>query len=277
MKLSRKIHILYGFILTILMAFTLTGCEFSNNSNDTNVFKVGMECSYAPFNWLQPNSKGDAVEIAGGWFACGYDVYIASKLAEAMNKKLEIVKIDWEGLLPALTSGKIDAIIAAMSATEDRRKAIDFTDKYYTSKVVVVMKKGSKYESSKSIRDFSGARITAQLGTIHYKLIDQMPGVLKQVATDDFSSTIASLNAGKIDCYVSEKATALTTIHANPNLMYIEFNDENGFKLSKDEIEVRIGVKKGNRLLNEINEALKSIDENTRKQLMEKAVKNSCA
>ena len=275
MKKSKNIHIWYSVILGFIMMFIFTGCS-ENGGNRKDKLTVGMECAYAPFNWIQPTSKGNAVEIAGGWYACGYDVYIASKLAEIMGKELEIVKIDWDGLLPALTSGKIDAIIAAMSATEDRRKAIDFTDKYYTSNVVLVTKKGSKYENAKSIEDFSGAKVTAQLGTIHYKLIDQMPGALKQVPTEDLSSTISSLNAGKIDCYVSEKATAMSTVHTNPNLKYIEFEEGKGFKFSKDEIEVRIGVKKGSKLKDEINEALKLIDEETRNKLMENAVEQSC-
>ncbi|MFL3952443.1 transporter substrate-binding domain-containing protein, partial [Pseudomonas aeruginosa] len=79
----------------------------------------------------------------------------------------------------ALQSGKIDAIIAGMSPTAERRKEIDFTDPYYESQLVVVVQKDSKYAKAKSLADLSGAKITAQLNTFHYTVIDQIPDVQK--------------------------------------------------------------------------------------------------
>ncbi len=276
MKSLKKINFL-SIVLTLTMLLFLAGCRSQSSQSGKPRLKVGMECAYAPFNWIQPYPSGDAVSVSGGWYACGYDVYIATKLAKLTGKELEIIKVDWDGLLPALTSGKIDVIIAGMSATEKRRQAIDFTDKYYTSNIVVVMKKDSKFSSAKSINDFAGAKVTGQLGTIPYDLIDQMNAVEKQTAMEDFSSIISSLNAKKIDCYVCEKAAALTATHMNPNLKYIEFERGKGFEYSEDEIEVRIGVRKENTdLKNQINEALKLVSEEERNELMEKAVENSC-
>lgn len=274
MKLINKVVNKCYILLSLFLVFLLSSC--SRNTESSNKFKVGMECSYAPFNWIQPSDRGDAVKISGNWYVCGYDVYIAQRIAEYLGKELEIVKIDWDGLLPALTSGKIDAIIAAMSPTESRRQSIDFTDEYYTSNVVVVLKKGNKYENAKSINDFKNAKVTAQLGTLQYNLIDQMDGVDKQTAMEDYPSIISSLNSGKIDCYVSEKPAAMTTVHMNPALTYIEFEKDKGFDFSKNETQIAIGVNKGNILRNQINDALKTISNETREKLMEKAVEVSC-
>lgn len=275
MRFIKKIVSNFHILLSMFLIFIFTGCS-NNNEESAKKFKVGMECSYAPFNWIQPSNKGNAVKISGDWYVCGYDVYIAQRIAEYLGKELEIIKIDWDGLLPALTSGKIDAIIAAMSPTENRRRSIDFTEEYYTSNVVVVLKKGNKYEKSKTINDFKGAKVTAQLGTLQYNLIDQMDGADKQVAMDDYPSIISSLNSGKIDCYVSEKPAAMTTVHMNPSLTYIEFENGKGFDFSSDETQIAIGVNKGNILRNQINDALKTISNSTREELMSKAVEVSC-
>ena len=243
-----------SIVFSICLLF-LSGC--SNNRDKEPVLKVGMECAYAPFNWIQPNGNHGAVEVAPNWYACGYDVYMAKLIAENMGRKLQIVKIDWDGLFPALTSGKIDAIIAGMSATETRKQSMDFTDNYYDSDIVVVVKKNSPYANAESLEDLKGARITGQLSTVHYDIfIDQIPGVEKQVAMEDFSAMVSAVNSGKIDGYVSERPSAMVAAYTNPNLKYIEFEKGKGFEFSQDEVSIAIGVKKGNPLRDEINVAL---------------------
>ena len=264
-------------IIFLICLMCLSGCSLNGNEKEA-VLKVGMECSYAPFNWIQPNANHGAVEVSPGWYACGYDVYMAKLIAQNMGRKLKIVKIDWDGLLPALTSGKIDAIIAGMSATEARRQSMDFTDNYYNSDIVIVVKKDSKYSGAKSLADFKGARVTGQLSTVHYDLfIDQIPGVEKQAAMEDFSAMVSAVNAGKIDGYVSERPSAMVAAYTNPNLKYIEFEKGKGFEFSQDEVSIAIGLRKGAPIKDEINIALRQIDEETRKQLMEEAVEHQPA
>ena len=105
----------------------------------------------------------------------------------------------------ALTSGTIDAIIAGMSPTAERWETIDFSDNYYKSDLVMVVRKGGAYENATSIQDFSGAKITAQLNTFHYSVIDQIDGVIKETAMDNFSAMRVALESGLIDGYVSER------------------------------------------------------------------------
>ena len=79
------------------------------------------------------DSNGGVKIDGNAEYAGGYDVEIAKKIADGLGKELVIVKTEWDGLVPALISGKIDAIIAGMSPTEERKETIDFSDNYYTS------------------------------------------------------------------------------------------------------------------------------------------------
>ena len=255
-----------------LVLFFSTGCQ--KVFDTSHQFRVGMECAYAPFNWTQYTDANGAVRIEGGGeFAGGYDVEVAKILAEKMGKELVIVKNDWDGLLPALTSGKIDAILAGMTATEVRRHTIDFTHPYYTSDIVVVVAKDGKYANAKSILDFSGARITGQLATVHYGIIDQMKGVIKFPAKEDFASMVIGVSSGEIDGYISEFPGATSAVYTNSHLTYVEFKESNGFNLTEEERSISIGLKKNDPLKYEIDKILSAISSEQRDNLMEKAIK----
>ncbi len=181
------------FVTVVALMLLMTG--FAHAAT----LKVGMECNYAPFNWTQSEATEFTIPLASGGFADGYDVQVARLLAQALGMDLEIVKIEWDGLPMALSSGKIDAIIAGMSPTTELKLTIDFSAPYYESDLVIVVKKGSPYENAATLRDFSGAKITGQLNTFHYSVIDQIPGVLKQTALDTFPAMIVALSSGRID------------------------------------------------------------------------------
>ena len=105
-----------------------------------------MECAYEPYNWTDMDGTSlGAVPISGegkdGLYANGYDVQIAQYVANKLGMKLEIYSIEWDSLIPALESGAIDAIAAGMSPTAERTQQIDFTDTYYESNLVVIIRK----------------------------------------------------------------------------------------------------------------------------------------
>lgn len=266
--------------LTLLVSamLVLSGCGGSNSSDSSKggTFKVGLEAGYPPFNWTQKDDSNGAVKIEGtSEYAGGYDVEIAKKIADSLGKKLVIVKTEWDGLVPALTSGKIDAIIAGMSPTEKRKKTIDFSENYYKSNLVMVVKKGGKYEGAKSLADFSGAKVTAQLNTFHYDVIDQIEGVKKATAMDNFPAMRVALESGIIDGYVSERPEAVSASSANDNFAMVEFED--GFKTSEDDTAIAVGLKKGSELKEKINEVLKGISEEEQTKIMDEAIKNQPA
>jgi len=268
--MRKKIALL---LVAVLGAMTvLGGCGTKIGENSENVFKVGMEAGYAPFNWTQSDDSNGAVLIEGTQeYAGGYDVEIAKKIAESMGKELVIVKTIWDGLQPALESGTIDAIIAGMSPTAERKESIDFSDNYYKSDLVLVVKKGGAYENAKTLADFSGAKVTAQLNTFHYGVIDQIPGVNKLTAMDDFAAMRVALESGVIDAYVSERPEAISASAANDNFTFAELTD--GFETSDDDTAIAVGIKKGNKdLLEAVNKALSGITEEERQNIMDQAI-----
>lgn len=267
-------------VLLISSILLLAGCGTSTSSDsgssEDNTFKVGLEAGYAPFNWTQNDDSNGAVKIDGSAeYAGGYDVEIAKKVAEGLGKELVIVKTEWDGLVPALTSGKIDAIIAGMSPTAERKETIDFSDNYYTSNLVMVVKKGSTYEGATSIQDFNGAKITAQLNTFHYTVIDQIEGVEKKTAMDNFPAMRVALESGMIDGYVSERPEGISASSANENFVMVEF--EEGFETSEDDTAIAVGLQKGSELTEKINEILAGISEDERTSIMDSAIQNQPA
>ncbi len=264
-------------VLLVSTMLLIAGCGTSKSSksgsSEDNTFKVGLEAGYAPFNWTQNDAANGGVKINGSAeYAGGYDVEIAKKVAEGLGKELVIVKTEWDGLVPALTSGKIDAIIAGMSPTAERKETIDFSDNYYTSNLVMVVKKGSKFEGATSIQDFKGAKVTAQLNTFHYSVIDQIKGVDKKTAMDNFPAMRVALESGMIDGYVSERPEGVSASAANENYVMVEFED--GFKTSSDDTAIAVGLEKGSKSTDKINEILKGISEEERTSIMDTAIKN---
>ena len=135
-------------IVTLASGGTVT--EFAVHcdapATTTGTLKIGMECAYAPYNWTDTEGTSlGAVPISSegqnGLYANGYDVQIAQYVANRLGLKLEIYAMEWDSLIPAVNSGAIDAIIAGMSPTAERAQQVDFTDTYYESNLVVIIRK----------------------------------------------------------------------------------------------------------------------------------------
>src|SRR5699024_9873039 len=99
-------------LLSLVLVFVLlipANIGLASDDTDSDVLRVGMEVNYAPFNYSQVNDANGAVPVVNSTneYANGYDVQIAKLIADKLGKKLEIYKIEWDGLPPALTSGKI--------------------------------------------------------------------------------------------------------------------------------------------------------------------------
>ena len=135
-------------IVTLASGGTVT--EFAVHcdapATTTGTLKIGMECAYEPYNWTDTDgSSFGAVPISSegqqGLYANGYDIQIAQYVANRLGLKLEIYAMEWDSLIPAVNSGAIDAIVAGMSPTAERAQEIDFTDTYYESNLVVIIRK----------------------------------------------------------------------------------------------------------------------------------------
>lgn len=232
---------------------------------------VGMECNYSPFNWTQIEENETSVSLGNVGYADGYDVVIAKRMADALGLELEIKKIAWDGLEPALSAGEIDVIIAGMTATPERKENADFTDPYYASDMVVIVKNDGGLTDIKSISDLSGKKVLGQKNTVYDAVIDQIEAVDHQVPLDDYPKMVMALQSGAADALVAEMPVALGVVYTNPNLAVVRFDEGQGFDA---DTSVSIGIKKGNDVLyNKLQDALKEIPEEERDRIMEDAVK----
>lgn len=273
-KISIGILSLIMVVLTVVLgSFALTGC---GKNEDDNLY-VGLECAYPPFNFTQTSSGNGAVKIEGseGW-ANGYDVMIAKRVAEGLGKNLVIRKIEWDGLLPGVTSGHLDLVIAGMSPTDERRQSIDFSDSYYDCSLVIVVRADGKYASAKSLADFSGATIVAQSGTFHDTALKAECGnygITRATPMESFPAMTAALKAKAVDGYVAEDPGAKADCAANPELTYIPLkNNDTGFKTGAGDAVIAIGMAKNSPLKDGINRILAGISDEERLAMMNEAV-----
>lgn len=258
------------FLMSCFVALLLLFAGVSQADAD-QYLRVGMEAAYAPFNWTQDDNSNGAVPIEGtNQYANGYDVQVAKKVAKSLNKKLLVVKTSWTGLIPALTSGKIDMIAAGMSPTEERKKEIAFSDSYYTSEPVIVVKADSKFAKAKSLDDFAGAKITAQQGVWHVNLIPQINGVKAQTPMGDFSQMRQALSSGAIDGYISERPEAMTAENANSAFKMVVL--KKAFTVNESDAAIAVGMRKDDPRIVQVNTVLADLSANDRLDLMDKMV-----
>lgn len=264
-------------LLSLIMVFILVACSSGTDNTTTEgesqVLRVGMEVGYAPFNWSQTDDSNGGVAIENSpEFANGYDVQIAKRIADGLGKELVIVKTEWDGLPPAVISGKIDMIIAGMSPTADRAKQIDFSEPYYESDLVLVVAEDGQYADATSMDDFNGARVVAQLNTFHDTVVNQIEGVNHMTAMSDFPTMRVAVESGKADAYVAERPEAEAAQAAGIGLKMISLDQ--GFETNPEDTQISVGLQKGSELVDQVNEIISGISEEERIEIMSQAQNN---
>lgn len=263
-------------LMALAMVATLAGCGGNNTaSEEKEKFVVGMECGYAPFNWQTSKESDTTVSLGNAGYADGYDVQIAKKIADELGLKLVIKKISWDGLQVALENGEIDAIIAGMTANEDREEGIDFTTPYYDSEgMIMIVRKDSEEAKFTDVQQFSGKNVVGQKGTNYDDVIDQIKGVKHVTPKATYPEMVVALQQGDVDGITAEMAVAEGVLAANKDLTVVKFADGKGFDC---DTTVSIGLKEGTRdteFFKKVQAALDKISVDERKQLMSSAVQN---
>lgn len=264
----------------VMFMLILSGCSAAPTEDVASTLTVGLECAYAPFNWTQIEASTSAVEIDedGAGYCDGYDIQIAQSIATGLDKTLVVKKIAWDGLIPALTNGEIDMIVAGMTDTEERRQSISFSEPYYQSDMVLIVQADSAFVSATSLADFEGANVIAQMNTFHDTVVDQIPAVNHLTPLGSFALLTNSVLQGEADAMVSEYPVALSIVASNPSLSIVQFISGSGFELAFEDTTVSVAVAKENTdLVNQINTVLSSIDSDTRNQWMADAIKRQPA
>ena len=287
-----KLRTITALLLAAVMLFALTACgsqtadngstdqqqeETGGSTADTptesNEFRVGMECAYAPSNWQESEATDTnvPVENVSGAYAEGYDVQIARIIADSLGKDLVIVKLSWDGLIDALNQGQIDAIIAGMMDTAERRESINFSDPYKETIYSMMVLAGSPYENATSIQDFSGAAVLGQQGTALDDVIDQIEGVEHLSPVGSVPDMISRLQQGTCDAIVINVENAQGYLASNPNFRLVTFDEGSGFTLpAKGSC---VGLRKSDTaLLDQVNTILSGIDDDARAAMWQAAV-----
>jgi len=259
-------------VVSLFSMIQLTSCSAAKKkvtgaaapiTGESGVFKIALECAYAPYNWTQADASNNAVPIYDSTaYANGYDILIGKKIADALGCKLEIHKTKWTAIPTAITSGKVDAGICGMTVTEERKKTLLFTAPYYNSKYVVIVKKDGKYKDALSIADLAKAVCTSQQSTSWYALLDQIPEAKILPALTDVPTMLVSITSGKCDLLSCDKPTALAATNAYPELKIIDFAAGKGFSAGLEETLVCGALSLNNTTLKEkIDAALAGISD----------------
>lgn len=228
----------------------LTGTDTSAIPGvEDGVLTVGMECTYAPYNWTQTDDSNGAVPIVNnpGSYANGYDVMIAQRICDTYGWKLEVQAIEWDGLIPALNAGTIDAVIAGQSMTTSRMEQVDMAGPYFYASIVCVAKKDSEQAKAKGISELTGT-CTAQSGTIWYTdCLPQVEGAQIMAQSESAPAMIMAVESGTVDFICTDMPTAMGACATYSDLAILDFsNSEDNFKVDEGQINIGISVVKGN-------------------------------
>ena len=257
-------------------AFVFANGSKEASSSSSNTLKVAMECGYAPYNWTQTTDANGAVKISGSTeYAYGYDVMMAKLIAEKLGKDLEIVKLDWDSLVPAVQSGTVDCVIAGQSITSDRLQMVDFTTPYYYASIVCLVNEGSKYENAQGISDLKGAVCTSQQNTVWYDVcLPQIEDANILPAQESAPAMLVALSAGRVDLICTDMPTAQAALVAYPSFRLLDFTEsDDNFVVSQEEINIGISVSKNNpELTAAINEVLATLTVDDYNKMMDEAI-----
>lgn len=274
---------IYGAVALIALLAITTSCGHQRVGNDQLV--IGLECNYAPFNWTEKNSNEYTLPISNqkGMYADGYDIQIAKYLSEELNKPVKIVQTVWESLITDLQFGTINAVIAGMTDTPQRREEISFTDEYYRSELVLITKKevADLYNDPISITNFSdfisGKSVVSQVSTVTDEVIDTFAtyGAIHLTPLSTFALCATDVSMGAAFAMTAELpvALSLTTSFSSLGIVHI---DQNILGEAQADLGVSIGIAKGNtELQEEINAALAKLSLDQRVEMMGGAISRS--
>ncbi len=264
-------------VLTVFLVGTLVACTTSSGYEviEGNTLTVGLEAAYAPYNWTTTTENEFTVPLSGqlGAYVDGYDVVIATAIADELGLELEIVAIEWDGLIPALTSHQIDVIIAGMSPTAERAQTVSFSNEYYRATQVMVVRDDSSYAAATAIADFANATVIAQLGTLQDDLIDQIASVNHGTSLDSYNAITQSVRSGEADAFIAELPVAMGITQANSDLTFITFAEGYGFTVTDADVTSAVAVRQEDtQLLGAINNVLATITNETREAWMAAAL-----
>ena len=183
-----KFQKLAGLAVAGLLALAATSVQ-------ADTLRVGVEGAYPPFSWKEADFS-----------LKGFDIDFAREVCNRLGRDCVLVEQEWDGMIPALLAKKFDTIIASMSITEERKKKVDFTVKYYNTPAKLVAKKNPGFEGTAA--GLNGKRLGVQRATTHQCSAEKLyPGAeLVLYATQD--EVWQDLASGRLDAQLSDSLQA---------------------------------------------------------------------
>jgi arginine/ornithine transport system substrate-binding protein len=178
-----------------LLAATLAATAVTGvaQAKEWKTVRFGIEGAYPPFSWTEADGS-----------IAGFDVDMANALCKEMEVKCKVVPQDWDGIIPSLLARKYDAIIAAMSITEERKKKVDFTGKYAQIPNKFIAKKGAGLDFD----NLDGVKIAVQRATTHDKYLTDNYKDVEIVRYGSFDEAYLDLANGRVAAVLGD-ASAL--------------------------------------------------------------------
>ena len=206
--------------------------------------RIGTEGAYPPFNEIDNTGK-----------AVGFDLDIAHALCEKMGAECSVVTSDWDGIIPALNTRRFDFLVASMSITEERKRAVDFTDPYYTNKLQFVAPKNSDFKVDNDY--LKGKTIGAKRATIAGQWLEANLGDVVTIRLyDTQENAYLDMASGRIDGVLADVFVQYEWLQSDAGANF-EFKGEPVF----DDDQIGIAVRKGDPLRERLNKALAEIIE----------------
>lgn len=210
----KKIKLFSTLTLASLLTLSLAaGCgankQAQPGATDTKK-KLVMATSADYFPYEYHDTSGGKDQIVG------FDIDIAKQITKDLGYELEIKDMDFNGLLPALQTGRVDFVMAGMTPNPERLKNADFSSIYYEAKNTIVSKKGS---SLKTPADLKGKKVGVQLGSIQEEEAKKMEGVTV-VPLNKIPEIVQEIKSNRIDAAIIEDTVAKGYTSTNADLEF---------------------------------------------------------
>lgn len=203
-------------IVIALCLALLTSCATPSGSTTIDSIKQAGKLvmmtnpAFAPYEYLGSDNK-----------VAGVDVQLSQAIADKLGVKLEVVSMDFDGLIPALTAGKGNIVAAGLTITDERKQSVDFSDPYADATQLIIVKNDS---SIKSVDDLKGKTIGVQLGTTG-DIYASDPKTIPDAKVKEYKTGIDAgldLANGKLDAIVIDKLPAQNIVSSNKGLKIID-------------------------------------------------------
>ncbi|WP_434756703.1 ABC transporter substrate-binding protein/permease [Paenibacillus amylolyticus] len=242
---------LLTFLLFLTAAAPVALASGTTNSSGGKKLVLGTSADFAPYEFHKViNGKDEIV---------GFDIAIAKEIAKDLGAELVIEDMGFDGLLPALQSGRVDLVVSGMTPTDERKQSIDFSEPYYKSKQVIMVRNvdKDKYPNMKALEN---AKIGVQKGSIQETIGQKIPGA-KLTSLDKISDIVLQLQTKRVDAAIVEDTVAAGYLDDIIGLAPAVPDEE--------QVEAAIGIRKGNtELLKAVNQTLERLKSEDKIQQM---------